>query len=381
MKTADYVIVGGGIMGLSTAYNLAKKGAKNILLIEQKYIGYGGSGRPGSGVRSQYARAERVVMGRESVKLWENLSEELGHNCGFEQKGYAYALYDENLIDRYKNFTLMHQSLGVPSQVISPEELKEIVPLFNTEGVVAAIYCATDGKYDPFGTICAYFLAGKRLGIEYMQHTELLGAKLLPSGDWLLKTSKCEITAGTMIITCGSWSCKIGDMVGENIPVAPFVEEAMVTEPLAPDTIKPLLNLKTEKYNDFWLTQTTVNGGVIFGWGHAQWVTGEPSYDMTTSQEYAQINAWNLVRAFPSFANVNIVRHFSGFFDITPDREPIISKVGPNQLYTGLGCTFMHSPIGGQALAELILEGKIKCISEDFCSMERFKKPVEIMAY
>lgn len=381
MKTADYVIVGGGIMGLSTAYNLAKKGANNILLIEQKYIGYGGSGRPGSGVRSQYARPERVVMGRESIKLWRNLSEELGHECGFEQKGYAYALYDENLIERYKNFAAMHQSLGVPTQVITPQELKEIVPLFNTEGVVAATYCATDGKFDPFGTMCAYLLAGKRLGVEYMQHTELLSAEHLANGDWLLHTSNGEITAGTMIVTCGSWSCKIAEMVGEEIPVFPFVEEAMVTEPVAPDTIRPLLNLKTEKYNDFWLTQTTVNGGVIFGWGHAQWVTGEPSYEMTTSQRYAQINAWNLVRAFPSFANVNIVRHFSGFFDITPDREPIISKVGTNRLYTGIGCTFMHSPIGGLALAELILDGEIKCISEDFCSMERFKRPIEILPY
>ena len=92
MKTAEYVVVGGGIMGMATAYNLAKKGAKNVILIEQKYIGYGSSGRNGSGIRQQYGRPERVIMGRESVKLWCGLSEELGHDCGFVQSGDAYAL-------------------------------------------------------------------------------------------------------------------------------------------------------------------------------------------------------------------------------------------------------------------------------------------------
>lgn len=382
MKTAEYVVVGGGIMGMSTAYNLAKKGAKNVVLLEQKYIGYGSSGRNGSGIRQQYGRPERVVMGREAVKLWCGLAEELGHDCGFVQSGYAYALYDEDWIDRYKGFAAMHRSLDVPTQVISAQELKEIVPLFNTDGVIAATYCPTDGKADPFGTLCAYMIGGRRLGVEYMQYTQLLGAKLLPGGDWLLETSKGQITAANLIVTSGSWSCLIGDMVGEKIPVVPYVEEVMVTEPVEPGSIKPLLNLKSPKYNDFWLTQTTVNGGVIFGWGHAQFATDDrPTYDMTTSQAYAQIDAWNLVRAFPSFANVNIVRHFSGFYDVTPDREPIISRIGPNRFYAGLGCSFMHGPIGGQALAELILDGKMTCVDQEFCSVERFKHPVEIVAY
>lgn len=373
--TAEYLIVGGGVVGLSTAYNLAKKGAKDVVLIDQKYVGFGGSTRNGSGHRAQYARKERVIMGRECTKLWEHLDEELDGKTGWTQTGYIYALYDEDWIPRYKEFAKMHNEMGVETKVISAEEVKEIIPLFNTEGVYAACYNPKDGKFSPFGVVTAYFRAIKRLGVEVYQYCPMTGGKELPNGDWEIETPQGTITAHNLIVTAGSWSRLVGEKIGIKVPVVPYVEEAMITEPVAPHTIEPLLNLKTPKYNDFWLTQTNINNGIIFGHGHMQWASEDKmSWEFTTSQEYAQINCWNLYRAFPSFGDVKIVRHFSGFYDVTPDREPIMSRVGDRNLYFGLACAAMHAPICGQAMAELILDGKATCIPLDFCAFDRFEK-------
>ena len=379
-KSCEYLVVGGGIMGLAIAYNLAKKGAKDVVLVEQQYLGYGSTGRCGTGIRQQYARPERAIMGRECIKLWENLSEELGSDCGFVQGGYCYALYDEDWIPRYEGYAKMHNELGIPTRIISPDELSEIVPLFNTEGVRAATYCHTDGKANPFATVCSYAIASKRLGVDIYQYTEVSGIEEKDDGGWRVTTNKGNIEARELIIAGGSWSCLLGDMIGIEIPVQPFVEEALVTEPLAEGIIKPLLNVKTPKFDDFWLTQTTVNNGVIMGWGHMQWMSGEVSYDMTTSQKYAHKALWNLVRAFPSFANVNIVRHFSGFYDVVPDREPIVSKVPGKNLHVALAATFMHAPICGQAIAEMLTDGACTCIPIDFCRIERFTDGTKIEA-
>lgn len=382
MKTAvDYLIIGAGGLGLSLAYNLAKKGAKDIAVVEQKYIGYH-TGRCGSGIRQQFARLERLIMGRESVRLWKTLSEELGSDCRFEQKGYAYALYDQDWVPRYKAYAKMHNENGVPTQVISGQELKEIIPGLNTEGIYAACYNATDGKADPFGTCSAYAIAARRLGVNIYEYTGVQDLRELPGGRWEALTNKGVFQANTLIITAGCWSSILGRMIDVEIPIQPFVEEAFVTEPVAPGYLDPLLNIKTPRYNDAWFTQTTVNNGIVVGWGHAQWVPeGKTSYEMTTTQSYLKTACWNLARALPALANVNIVRHFAGFFEVIPDREPILSRIEDRNLYVGMGTGFMHITIGGQGLAELILDGACTCIPMDYFSMERFKGEVSIMPY
>ncbi len=380
---ADIVVIGGGGMGVSVAYNLAKKGAKDIVLIEKGYLGSGATGRCGTGIRAQYAKKERIIMGREAIKLWGNLSEELNYDTKYSQTGYIYLFYSEEELEAHRQFVKLQNSLGVNTRMISPEEVKEIVPILNIDGVVGVSYGPKDGKADPFRAVFAYAEAAKKLGVYIYTYTEVEAIKYI-NGEWIIKTNKGEITTKIIISTAGSWSSIIGRMVGVDIPIFPFIEEAIITEPVAEGTIGPLINFQSSLYNYLWCVQTTVDNGIIAGWGHMQWVPEDKiTYDMTVSQGYIKKLAKLLIKGIPSLANINVLRQFSGFYDITPDREPILDKVPEiNNFYVAVAAGFMHTPICGQAMAELILDGESRCLPIGAFSLERFKTgKIETIAF
>ena len=379
-KQTEIVVIGGGVMGLSIAYNLAKKGAKDVVLLEKGYLGSGATGRCGSGIRAQYAKKERVIMAREAIRKWENLSDELGHDVKFKQGGYMYLLYDKEEIPKYREFHKMHHSVGVNTQMISVEDAKEIVPGLNFDGVVAVSFHDKDGKANPFGTVFAYAGAAKRLGVEINNYTEVTDLKW-ENEKWMVTTNQGRIEANNLVIAAGSWSSLLGKMIDVDIPVRPFVEEALITEPVAEGTINPLVNIQSPLYDYTWFTQTTVNNGIIAGWGHLQWVPEVISYDMTVSKAYIQKLTKNLVKVMPGFGNLNVIRHFSGFYDITADREPILDAIPEMSLYIAVAAAYMHPPICGQAMAELLLDGKSECIPIEAFNLERFKHGVERVVY
>jgi len=378
---ANIVVIGGGGMGTSVAYNLAKKGAEDVVLIEKGYLGSGSTGRCGTGIRAQYAKKERIVMGREAINLWENLSEELNFDTKYAQTGYIYLFYSEEEFKDHCQYIKLQNSLGVNTRTIKPEEVKEIVPILSIEGVVGVAYGPKDGKADPFKVVFAYADAAKKLGVNIYTYTEVEAIEF-SNGEWIIKTNKGEIRANVIVNAAGSWSSLIGKMVNVEIPIFPFVEEAIITEPVAENTIGPLINFQSPLFDYTWCTQTLVDNGIIAGWGHMQWVPEVISYDMTVSQGYVKKLANQLIKGIPGLASVNISRQFSGFYDITPDREPILDKVPGMNFYIAAAAGFMHIPICGKAMAELVLEGQSKCMPVEAFSLDRFNKgEVKRIAY
>jgi len=378
---ANIVVIGGGGMGTSVAYNLAKKGAEDVVLIEKGYLGSGSTGRCGTGIRAQYAKKERIVMGREAINLWENLSEELNFDTKYAQTGYIYLFYSEEEFKDHCQYIKLQNSLGVNTRTIKPEEVKEIVPILSIEGVVGVAYGPKDGKADPFKVVFAYADAAKKLGVNIYTYTEVEAIEF-SNGEWIIKTNKGEIRANVIVNAAGSWSSLIGKMVNVEIPIFPFVEEAIITEPVAENTIGPLINFQSPLFGYTWCTQTLVDNGIIAGWGHMQWVPEVISYDMTVSQGYVKKLANQLIKGIPGLASVNISRQFSGFYDITPDREPILDKVPGMNFYIAAAAGFMHIPICGKAMAELVLEGQSKCMPVEAFSLDRFNKgEVKRIAY
>lgn len=167
-RTADYVIIGGGVIGCSIAYNLAKKGTKNIVLIEKKYLTSGATGRCGAGVRMQFGTETNCLLAKNSIEMFEHLEEELAYqgSIEFKQGGYLLLAYTEKMVEQFhKNLGVQHK-LGIPSRWVTPEEAKEIVPHLNTQGLLGATFCGKDGHCNPFKTTDAYAKAAQRLGVE-----------------------------------------------------------------------------------------------------------------------------------------------------------------------------------------------------------------------
>lgn len=175
---AKTVIIGGGIIGLSIAYNLAKLGESDIVVLEKGYLGNGSTFRCGTGIRQQFGDEANIRMMKRSVELWKGLKEELGYDVEFTQSGYLFLIYSEEELEAFNNNVRLQNRFGVPSRIITPEEAKEIVPPLNTDGVIAAAWNHTDGKANPFKAVFAYANAAKRLGVEIYEYTEAKDIKV-----------------------------------------------------------------------------------------------------------------------------------------------------------------------------------------------------------
>ena len=179
MRSFDVVIIGGGITGLSTAYYLNKMGVKNVLIIEKNYLGSGSTGRCGTGIRQQFTTKEHIVLMRESVKLWKEWENSLQHPIHFKQGGYLWLLRNNEELKQYKDYVKTQNLLGVQSQIISKEEIKEIVPEINIDDIVGASWCSTDGNAYPFEVIDAlkFFVESKGTTIRTFEEVKSIKLK------------------------------------------------------------------------------------------------------------------------------------------------------------------------------------------------------------
>lgn len=172
INRADIVIIGGGVQGCSIAYNLAKKGQKNIVILEKETVSSGSSGRCGAGIRQQFGTEMNCTLARDSTRIFEQLSQELDYNIELNQKDYLILAYTEKEVEQFKKNMKLQHSLDIPSRMLTPEGVREIVPSLNIEDVLAATYCPTDGNVNPFLTTIAYAEAAQRLGVKIYQFTE-----------------------------------------------------------------------------------------------------------------------------------------------------------------------------------------------------------------
>ncbi|HEB37166.1 MAG TPA: FAD-binding oxidoreductase, partial [Thermoplasmatales archaeon] len=169
----DVVIIGGGANGCSLAYQLSKRGLK-VALFERNYICSGATGRCGAGIRQQWSTEENIILARESVKIFENLSKELGEDIGFRQGGYLIAVHDEKELKEAEERVALQKSLGVDVKIIDKDGIRNIAPILDPDGMhaIAATFCPTDGHADPFKTTFAYAKSARKYGADIFTHSE-----------------------------------------------------------------------------------------------------------------------------------------------------------------------------------------------------------------
>jgi len=149
---ASVVVIGGGVVGNSIAYNLAKRGVKDVVLVERSFLASGATGRCGAGVRQQWGTRQNCLLARESMKVFENFKDTLNVNVDIElkQKGYLLLAYSNNELEQFKKNIKVQNSLGIPSKLVTPQEAKYIVPDLNTDKLIGGAFCPTDGHANPF---------------------------------------------------------------------------------------------------------------------------------------------------------------------------------------------------------------------------------------
>ena len=370
-KTADIVIIGGGISGCSIAYNLAMKGVKNIIVLEKKYLASGSTGRCGAGIRMQWGTKRNCQLSKMSVDFFENANEILGYkrDIEFKQGGYLIVAGRPEEDAQFRENVKLQNSLGIPSVYLTPKEAKEIIPYMDESKIIGATFCPKDGHLNPFHTTEAYANAARRLGVEIMTFTEVTGIKVEKGKIKGVETNKGYISTPIVVNAAGGYAKKIGDMVGIDIPVYAERHQVLITEPVEPMQGPMFMGFSLNIY-----AQQTPHGSFIIGRGDP---TEPRDLRITSSWQFMEKMAKTTLELLPLLGELAIVRQWAGLYTMTEDAQPIYGEVEEVEgFYLAVGFSghgFMLGPATGLLIAETIL-GEETTIDISDLNMKRFEK-------
>jgi sarcosine oxidase subunit beta len=355
-EAVDVVIVGAGIMGLATAYHLAKEHARRkILVLDAGYLCGGASGRNGGGVRAQWSSEANVRLMQESLAMCKAFAHEHRINTWFRQGGYLFLARDEKRAQELSKSVELQRRLGLETRLISAADAKRIVPQLEPEGVLAASFNAEDAVVFPWPFVWGYAEGARALGVDV--HTfcrvhaiEMSGGKV--SG---VATERGVVRAPIVVNACGAFSPELARSVGVDLPTKPHRHEICASEPL-----KPFLGpLVADLGSGLYFSQST-RGELVGGIGNPKTPEG-PS--QASSIRFLALYSRALIATCPDLSSLKIQRQWAGLYDLSPDHAPI---VGPVDAAPGLylasgfmGHGFMMAPAVGQRLARAIATGEL----------------------
>ncbi|HWD11780.1 FAD-dependent oxidoreductase [Pseudochrobactrum sp. sp1633] len=373
MKThARAVVIGGGVVGVSTLYHLAKKGWTDSVLIERKEL-TSGSTWHAAGLLPLFNLSYSVgQIHKYSVKFYQELEKETGLNVGFSNCTNIRLARTKDRWDEYMYYAGVAQTIDVPVKLLTPEEVKEVWPLAETDGILGAIQHLDDGYIQPADLTQALAKGARDMGATIYRYTSVTGIEQLPDGKWLVKTDKGDITADHVISASGSFAAKTGKMVGLTVPVVPVEHQYIVTEPhpaIVERKAKGLPEMGVLRESDSSWYMREENGGLLLGpyeigapVCYQDGPSDESEYELFQEDlERLMPYIETAIARVPAFGEVGIKKVYNGAIAYTPDGNPIIGPApGLKNFWLNEGHSFGVTAAGGAGwqLAEWIVEGE-----------------------
>ncbi len=356
-NSAEVVIIGGGVVGCAIAYNLARMGCTDVVVLEKEYLTAGATGRCGAGIRQQWGTEMNCRLSKASMDTFEVLNEMLEYPVDIElkQDGYLILAYEEKEIEQFKKNIALQNNLEIESRLIDPREAREMVPHLNTEGLLGAAFCSRDGHANPFHVTQAYAEAAKRMGVEIYTYTECRDIEM--DGDRIrgVVTDKGKIRTEKVVNAAGGYSDLIGGMVGLDLPVYSERHQIMVTEP-----VNPLQGPMVISFYHHFYCQQVPHGAFIMGQGDPNEPKG---HNIGHSWQFLQELSGKIIKTFPALKKLRVVRQWSGLYNITPDSQPILCEAPELPgFFLAIGFSghgFMIAPMTGVVMAEMILDKEL----------------------
>ena len=369
-RTADIVIIGGGIIGVSIAYYLGKRGAKNIVLLEKDLIGMGSTGLCAGGIRRQWSTEVNMQFAMKAFEVFQNFEEEFGVSPEFHQIGYLFLAGDEEELESFKKNIEFQNRFGVPSKLLTREEIKKAWPFLNVEDVVGGAFCDTDGYAGPTEVTNAIAKGARRYGVEIFEKTEATSIEVSKDRIVSVTTRDGRVETRTVVNAAGPYAANVGNLAGVEIPVKPIRRQLFVTDPF--DKIPPSVPLTIDHKQNFYFRRE----------GECVLLTGpqdiKPSFNLTTDFDARVQAAEKAMHRVPVFEKARINRGWAGLYEISPDNHAILGEVREVEgliLAVGFsGHGFQHGPAAGMTIAELIWNGKSESIDIDPLALTRFKE-------
>ncbi|GAB7012674.1 FAD-binding oxidoreductase [Halolamina salina] len=374
------VVVGGGIVGLSSAVALADRGA-TVVLCERGSLGDGSTSRALGGVRCQFSTAVNVDLSLASRPVWETFEDRFGVDIEFRQAGYLLLARTEETARGLEQQAALQRDRGAETQFLTPDEVTDYCAGVDPDAVTAATYNPRDGFADPYLALQGFADAAHERGVEVRTGTAVTDVRLSNgrvvgvdvAGDGA--PSGGAIDADAVVNATGPWAAELAAMAGVEIPVEPQRRQALVADPERPVPEDDPLTIDLETSSHF--RPERDGAAIVGGYFDDEPETPDPdsfseSYDVAWAAETVERAA-----AYCDYfgESTRLKRGWAGLYAVTPDHHPIVEESVPGfvQAVGFSGHGFQHAPATGQVVAEILLDGEASTVDVSDLGSDRFE--------
>jgi sarcosine oxidase, subunit beta len=371
--TSDVIVVGAGIMGASTAYHLARLGAGRVTVLERDTVCSGSTALASGGIRHQYANRLGVELTTHSIVTYERFAEEFGVDINFRQHGYLILIGTEGELALARRSVALQKSLGVDVELLSPEAVRRMCPYLRVDDLLGGTFTPRDGYADPYLAATAIAARARERGVSIRQQHEVTG--FIRTGERVMgvTTAQGAFEAPNVVIATGAWSGVVGKLVGVDIPVRPHRRHKFMTAPFDTDRVPATTPFVIDPHRNFSLRREGV--GLLLGHGRRE----EPdSFSTEIDKTLEPRVVERAIHRAPVLADAKLMRSYAGLYEMTPDQTGIVSAVpGIDGLHVIAGFSghgFMHGPIAGQLMAEMLVHGRALTMDASPLDLARFAR-------
>jgi sarcosine oxidase subunit beta len=368
-RTADVVVVGGGIIGASIAYHLTKKGVRDVLVLERDRLGSGSTGKNAGGIRLQFSSEINVKLSQRSLPHIERFKDEIGTDPHFHQVGYLFLITEDRDVAAFERSLAMWSRLGVPARRVTAAEANALFNHTRTDDVRFGTFCAKDGYADPSSMLNGYVARAREAGVTFTEDAAVTAISCSNGRVAAVRTKSDEIEAPTVVNAGGPWAAQVAKLAGVELPIEPLRRHIFVTEPVPgleedfPLTIEFASGLYAHRES----------GGVLLGMADP---SEKPGFDDSVNQDFMPAVVERALARFPVLERTSIKTGWAGLYEDTPDKHPILGNVdGVEGFINAAGFSghgIMHAPATGELIAELIVDGGTS-LDISALSLSRFK--------
>lgn len=352
--TCEVAIIGSGVTGLSTAYSLVEKGLTDVTILEQGYLSSGASTRNGGGIRAQFTTEENIRLAKWSIDRFRRLGPELNVNFWFRQGGYLFLAESSQELEQLRRASEFQARFELGTRILDSTEIRRMVPCLETGKFIGGSFRKGDGVLFPFPLLFGYAEHVKKQGVSIETHCPVTGIHKKGDGFELL-TPRGAVKASKLICAAGGWSRQVSSMLGVDVPTHPVRHQIMVSEPLAPFLDPMVVTLK----DGFYVSQGP-RGELVGGITERE---GNSSNPQKSGLGFAGAMSRRLIELCPRLSSAKMMRQWAGFYDMSPDANPILDRiVGNENAFVSCGFSghgFMISPAVGEFMACLVLGERV----------------------
>jgi len=379
-KTFDVIIIGGGIMGCSSAYRVAQRGLK-VAVLEKAGLGNGSTGKSSALIRQHYSNEITARMALHSLRVFQNFKDEVGGDSGFTEAGFLVLTPEKDLTGLEANVALQ-RSVGIQTDLLTRDDITKRWPYLEDVDLAAAAYEPQAGYADPSLTVNSFAQAAKRVGVEFQLDTEVVGLQMNSGKVRGVETSRGKLEAPIVVNCAGPWGARVADWAGIQVPIdACRVQVAFFRRPEGHEGDHPMVADFT--HASYWRPET---GGLtlvgLIDPSEQANVVDPDDFKESGDFDFVADVGTRLVQRYPAMERSASTTSYAGLYAITPDWHPIIDEMLPGSgffICAGFsGHGFKFGPAVGSMVADMLTDQTTDGLERNLFRLSRFEegKPV-----